>query len=322
MRAHCYDYPFILIVLFILSCCSNGNENESLQAPVPLADPFILLYEDTYYAYGTFSDEGIAVFTSDDLITWKRSPQLALHKENSWGERWFWAPEVYYIEAKNTFHMYYSADEHICVAVSASPLGPFVQEKKEPMIQGEKSIDNTLFIDEDGTPYLYFDRFNDGLNVWVAELDNDFQTIDSSTLVKCIHVSQPWEEVWPRVNEGAFVIKYKDLYYMTYSANSYESPFYGIGYATATSPKGPWKKYDKNPILQKPDSLVGVGHSSLFRDKDNRLRIAFHAHHSVREIHPRLMYISDVYFSDEDIPVMTVGKEILRPVQADHTNSK
>lgn len=288
-----------------------------MRTPVPLGDPFILLHQDTYYAYGTFSDDGIAVFTSDDLISWKKSPQPALHKENSWGEHWFWAPEVYYIKEKNTFYMYYSADEHICVATSTSPLGPFVQEKKEPAIRGEKSIDNSLFIDEDGTPYLYFNRFNDGLNIWVAELENDLQTINPSTLTKCINVSQPWEEVWPRVNEGAFVIKYKDLYYMTYSANSYESPFYGVGYAIATSPEGPWKKHDKNPILQKPDSLVGVGHSSLFTDKNNNLRIVFHAHNNLREIHPRLMHIGDIHFSDENIPVMTVGKKILRPVLAE-----
>ena len=48
--------------------------------------------------------------------------------------------------------MYYSADEHICVAVGDSPTGPFVQDKKEPMIADEKCIDNSLFIDDNGTP--------------------------------------------------------------------------------------------------------------------------------------------------------------------------
>jgi beta-xylosidase len=79
---------------------------------------------------------------------------------------------------------------------------------------------------------------------------------------KCINVSQIWEEVWPRVNEGSFVLKHKGIYYMTYSANSYESPFYGVGFATATNILGPWTKYNKNPILQKPGNLQGVGHSA------------------------------------------------------------
>jgi len=210
--------------------------------------------------------------------------------------------------------MYYSADEHICVATSDSPLGPFVQDEKKPQLADEKCIDNSLFIDDDGKPYLYFDRFNDGLNIWVAELEDDLKTIKQPTMVKCINVSQPWEEVWPRVNEGPFVMKHKEKYYMTYSANSYESPFYGIGYATADSPTGPWTKYEKNPIMQNPDSIVGVGHSAMFTDKAGKLRVVFHAHNSPGKIHPRLMYIADVRFSDDTVPVMIITGEILKPV--------
>lgn len=210
--------------------------------------------------------------------------------------------------------MYYSADEHICVATAESPLGPFVQDEKQPMIADEKCIDNSLFIDDNGKPYMYFDRFNDGLNIWVAELENDLKTIKHSTLTKCINVSQAWEEVQPRVNEGAFVVKHKNTYYLTYSGNSYESPFYGIGYATANSPMGPWVKYEKNPILQKPDSLSGVGHSAIFKDKAGQLKVVFHAHNNQDKIHPRYMYISDVEFTNDALPVMQITDGILKPV--------
>jgi len=305
------------IILFIssaLTACANKDKSDFVyEAPVPLGDPFIMLYENTYYAYGTNAENGIEVYTSDDLASWKKHPQLALKSENSWGDRWFWAPEIYYIKEKNKFFMYYSADEHICVATSDSPLGPFKQEVKQPVLSDEKSIDNTLFIDDDGKAYTYFDRFNDGLNIWVAELESDLQTIKPSTLKKCINVSQEWEEVWPRVNEGAFVVKHKDLYYLTYSANSYESPFYGIGFATATSPTGPWTKYSANPILQKPQDLVGVGHSAMFTDKAGKLKIVFHAHHNKDSIHPRAMYISDVSFTNDAVPVMKISEDILRP---------
>lgn len=308
----------IIYLLFLLStsltaCAKKEKNNFVFESPVPLGDPFILLNGNTYYAYGTNAENGIEVYTSDDLAYWKKASDLALKSEDSWGGRWFWAPEVYYIKEKNKFFMYYSANEHICVATSDSPLGPFKQEKKEPMLDGEKSIDNSLFIDEDGKPYLYFDRFNDGLNIWVAELESDLQTIKTATLKKCINVSQAWEEVWPRVNEGPFVMKHKDLYYMTYSGNSYESPFYGIGFATAPSPEGPWTKYASNPILQKPQDLVGVGHSAMFTDKSGKLKIAFHAHHSKESIHPRAMYIADVTFTNDNVPVMKISNDILRP---------
>lgn len=265
---------------------------------VPLADPFILLYKDTYYAYGTGAANGIEVMTSVDLKKWRRAAnpkeRLALHKDDSYGDKWFWAPEVYYVNGK--FYMYYSAEEHICVATSDSPTGPFIQQEKKPMLEGEKAIDNSFFIDDDGTPYLFFDRFNDGLNIWVAELEKDLMTIKKETMHPCIHVSQEWEKVWPRVNEGVFVIKHEGIYYMTYSANSYESQFYGIGCATATDIMGEWTKYPHNPLLQKPGKLVGVGHSSMFKDKKGQWKITFHAHQSESAIHPRNMFISSVGF--------------------------
>jgi len=293
--------PAILIFVFSMACSQKenpkkDNEDTGLKSGyVSFGDPFILLYDGMYYAYGTSSDNGILVYTSEDLETWKiPENNLALNKDDVWADQWYWAPEVYHINGK--FYMYYSADEHICVAVADNPLGPFRQDVRKPMIADEKCIDNSLFIDDDGKAYLYFDRFNDGLNIWVAELEDNLTEIKPETMQACIHVSQEWEEVWPRVNEGSFVIKHNGVYYMTYSANSYESPFYGIGVATATSPFGPWKKYENNPIYQNVGELVGIGHSAMFTDKDGILRIVFHSHNSKVSIHPRLMHISTVTF--------------------------
>lgn len=132
----------------------------------------------------------------------------------------------------------------------------------------------------------------------IAELEKDLVTIKKETMRPCLHVSQKWEEVWPRVNEGSFIIKHNGLYYMSYSANSYESPFYGVGCATATNPMGTWTKYDENPLLQKPGELVGVGHSAMFTDKAGKLRIVYHAHKDKEKIHPRAMYIGEVSFEN------------------------
>lgn len=295
---------FICLLLLgtLVSCQSASSKKDTdntttneVKTPVPLGDPFIMLRNGIYYAYGTHSGEGIEVYTSNDLLTWKYEG-IALNKKDSWADRWFWAPEVYAVNGK--FYMYYSADEHICVAIADAPAGPFVQEKKEPMITDEKCIDNSLFIDDDGTPYLTFVRFNDGNNIWIAELEKDLVTIKKETMRPCLHVSQKWEEVWPRVNEGSFIIKHNGLYYMSYSANSYESPFYGVGCATATNPMGTWTKYDENPLLQKPGELVGVGHSAMFTDKAGKLRIVYHAHKDKEKIHPRAMYIGEVSFEN------------------------
>ena len=310
----------LLVLCSGLACTAGGRDTKPdptdppLASPVYCGDPFILLHEGTYYAYGTAEEDGIGVLVSEDLENWSSVPgnRLALHKADSWGDRWFWAPEVYHVNGR--FYMYYSADEHICVATADHPLGPFVQERKEPMIPGEKCIDNSLFIDDDGKPYLFFDRFNDGLNIWVAELEDDLMTLRTETMTPCIHVSQPWEEIWPRVNEGPFVYKHDGKYYMTYSANSYESPYYGVGYATADRVTGPWTKYPGNPVLQKPGNLVGVGHSMFFTDKDGVLRIVFHAHHNDTRIHPRVMHLSTVRFVEEEgETVLTIDAAYMTP---------
>lgn len=317
--------PFLIVLLSVsmYSCAdvqSAGKplttEPDTVVKKVPFGDPFIMLWNDTYYAYGTQSADGIAVYVSEDLVTWRipDGPRdgLALNKADVWGDRWFWAPEVYAVNGK--FYMYFSADEHICVATSDSPLGPFKQEIQKPMIEDEKCIDNSLFIDETGKPYLFFDRFNDGLNIWSAELEDNLLHIKEETMKKCITVSQAWEEVWPRVNEGSFITKHNSTYYMTYSANSYESQFYGIGFATAPDINGPWVKYEDNPIFQKPGDLVGVGHSAMFVDNDDKLRIVFHAHNDQENIHPRHMYISTVTFEEkEGAQIMVIDENFLTP---------
>ncbi|KAA6302992.1 MAG: Oligosaccharide 4-alpha-D-glucosyltransferase [Candidatus Ordinivivax streblomastigis] len=279
--------------IFILSALQATAQDASL-AKLPLADPFVLCYNNKYYAYGTSDANGIVVYTSDDLKYWIKAPNLALHKNDSYADRWFWAPEVYYINGR--FYMYYSADEHICVATSDSPLGPFKQDVKQPMF-AEKGIDNSLFIDDDGKAYLFFVRFTDGNAIWVAELENDLKTLKTNTLHFCLSASQSWENDMGRVNEGPYVIKHEGTYYLTYSANDYQSQNYGVGYARAGTIMGDWMKYSNNPILQRPNGLVGSGHHCLFRDKEGRLRMAFHAHKSLTVVNPRETYITSVEFA-------------------------
>ena len=55
---------------------------------IPLADPFILLYDGTFYAYGTGGFMGFEVATSQTLNIWKRRQGnnergMALHKKDT-----------------------------------------------------------------------------------------------------------------------------------------------------------------------------------------------------------------------------------------------
>lgn len=295
----------LLSICSLMVCYGNVVSNY-----LPIADPFVMLYDGTYYAYGTSSDDGFEVYTSDDLELWKRAESLALNKKDSYGDKWFWAPEVYYISSQKKFYMYYSTEEHICVATSDSPLGPFVQDEKKPMRE-EKGIDTSLFIDDDGTPYLYFVRFTNGNVIWVAELEKDLKTIKEETLTQCLEVSQPWETAMAKVIEGPSLMKQDGVYYLLYSGNDYRSPNYGVGFATSSSPLGPWKKYENNPILQKPEpDLVGTGHGAPFLDKDQQYKYIFHAHFDTTTVQPRTSYLKNLSISDKKI---AIDGKIIRP---------
>jgi len=97
----------------------------------PCADPCVLKHKGVYYLYCTSdnnSDNGIPVYKSTDLVNWEgpygNAPGgLALHKNDVWGEKWFWAGEV--IEKNGKFYMYPTVEEHLIAAVSDSPLDPF-----------------------------------------------------------------------------------------------------------------------------------------------------------------------------------------------------
>lgn len=278
-----------------------------------IADPYILTYGGRYYAYGTGGPApwgGISCFVSDDLKTWKLASQ-ALNPDDSYGETGFWAPEVYPLNGK--FYMFYTAQEHICVAVSDSPEGPFIQAEKKP-VREERCIDSSLFIDEDGTPYIYFVRFTGGNVIWCAEMTSDYQAIKEETLTECIRVSEPWElaqDFKAKVAEGPSVFKRNGRYYLLYSANHFKSKEYGVGLAVADNPFGPWKKSKSNPVLQHVGGLQGTGHGAPFTDLDGRMKYVFHSHLNDSVVAPRVFHITDMKVRGKKV---VMGKDCLTPV--------
>ena len=300
----------LLLLLCLLLTTTVWAEGEVSQ--VPLADPYILLENGKYYAYGTHDASGIRCYSSDDLRTWKDEGQ-ALNKANTTEQQWFWAPEVYH--RNGHYIMYFSANEHLFAATADSPKGPFKQVgsyQMEKLIGSEKCIDSHVFFDDNGKAYVFFVRFTDGNCIWQAELEDDYITPKVGTLRKCFAVSQEWENKLGRVNEGPNVIKIGKRYFLTYSGNDYRSQDYGVGYATTTNiATGNWGKYTGNPILCRFDDLVGTGHHSLFYDKEGILRIVFHAHESKEKVGNRLMYIGTVTASSTRL-IMS-NEPIIRP---------
>ena len=294
----------------------RANESSMLiiEDRLPIADPYVLFYKDKYYAYGTRTN-GFEVYISDDLEHWRRGDRLALSPQDSWGTKWYWAPEVYYIETEKKFYMFYTVDEHICVATSDSPEGPFVQDEKKPLRE-EKGIDASLFMDDDGKAYLYFVRFTGGNVIWGVEMNSDLKSVKEETLRECIKADASWELQQAKVAEGPSLLKRNGVYYLIYSANHFRSQDYAVGYATATSPLGPWRKYDGNPILCRDKDmaagLVGTGHGAPFLCRDGSYKYIYHAHSSVNRVEPRTSNLNDLIFGDDG--VISIVGNVIKPV--------
>lgn len=271
---------FLIISLFLFVFTETSAK--SSKGTIDLADPTIFHEGNMYYLYGTGSLDGFAVYTSTDLKSWHRQKKSALSKGDSYGCHSFWAPQVF--KHKGKYYLAYAADEHIAIAQSDSPLGPFKQTVHKAISERGKQIDPFIFEDMGGKLYLYHVRLQDGNRIFVGELKDDLSDIDESTVTECIHAENGWENTacskWP-VAEGPTVITIGSSYYMLYSANDFRNIDYAVGYATSSSPLGPWKKYTGNPILsRKIIRKNGSGHGDLFLNSGGQLNYVFHTHNS------------------------------------------
>jgi beta-xylosidase len=217
---------------------------------------------------------------------------------DSWGKGSFWAPEVIYYHGK--FYLVFSCKGpegsglRISLAVAASPEGPF-EDLHMPLFDYNYScIDGHIFVDDDGQPYLYYEMVGSVGEFWKQKgylwgvIFGVKLTPDLSHMVgepvPCIYPGQEWEHpesMHARSTEGMTVFNHGNLYYMTYSANHYADPDYGVGYATAPSPLGMWTKSKDNPVLNKnlETGVSGPGHNSITRSPDGKeWFIVYHSH--------------------------------------------
>ncbi len=282
---------------------AKGETRDSLPPAnaIFLADPTLFHYNNTYYLYGTGGkgnrDSGFFVYTSTDMHNWQgpagATNGYALVKGDAYGSHGFWAPQI--LHYKDSFYMAYAADEHIAIAVSSNPAGPFRQSFVTSLTGETKQIDPYIFIDEGGKKYLYFVKLTNGNRLFVAELKDDLSDMKQGTVKECFGATQPWENTaaasWP-VTEGPAVLKHKGLYYLVYSANDFRNIDYAVGYATSRSPLGPWKKYEGNPILSRHTiGINGSGHGDFVKDGAGALWYVFHTHYNNGQVSPRVTAI-------------------------------
>lgn len=120
---------FYILLFFCLLLGGNVNsstvdkgdnnapfENKSTETDyLPIADPFVMLYNNKYYAYGTGGtvSEGFACFSSDDLKNWKREGQALSANVHMVNGVWA-AGRFYYIQSKKNFIVLFCRRTYLC----------------------------------------------------------------------------------------------------------------------------------------------------------------------------------------------------------------
>ncbi|MDW8311070.1 MAG: glycoside hydrolase family 43 protein, partial [Verrucomicrobiales bacterium] len=280
---------------------------------VNMADPHVIRVGNRYHLYATTHTRGYDVYVSDDLVRWTNAG-LAFNDPRGGA----WAPDVFHHRrGDGKFYLYYTDNvpnaqpggpqKQIGVAVATSPLGPFTD--KGTLVTD--AIDAHLFRDDDGKLYLYYVDLFEGFKIKVQPMADPLTPRGEARVV--IRPTEPWEKISGAVTEGPFLLKRRGVYYLMYSGTGADSPNYGIGYATATSPLGPFTKHPGNPIARRGGNVFGPGHHCVIEGPDGKLWMLYHQKWGEERSFKRFLALDPIWFDDHGVLHTHVTRDEDRP---------
>lgn len=261
------------------------------------ADPVVRIYKGKYFLFASHSG---GYWTSDDIMNWNFIPVKSLPIED-------YAPDVltfndttwYIASSLEKKRFYYTTN-------------PFIDNWK-PM---DKTLpfpvwDPAFFRDDDGKVYLYWGcSDNESQPIRVVQLDSRMQPATSpKTLITHNPKLYGWENPGERnqiekngFNEGAWMTKFNNRYYLQYASPGTEFRTYADGVYTSDSPTGPFKYETYSPFSYKPGGFIGgAGHSSTFMDKYGNYWHISTMSISVRHIFERRLGLFPAYFDSDGV---------------------
>lgn len=217
------------------------NEGNPLVRHKYTADPATMVVGDTLWLFTGTDEPGNqpgyhmpnwCAFSTTDMQHWAEHPTPLYVSEFAWDKSGA-AFAAQPIEKDGLYYYFISTNgSGIGVAVSDRPEGPYKDALGKPLLTQKDCagadhswvcIDPAVFIDDDGTPYLfwgnkycYYARLKDNM----LALDGDIHRIDL-----------------PDYTEAPWVHKHGNKYYLTYAAQWPEK----IAYAMADRIAGPWE---------------------------------------------------------------------------------
>ncbi|MFA5554871.1 MAG: glycoside hydrolase family 43 protein [Phycisphaerae bacterium] len=248
------------------------------------ADPAPMVYNDTLFLYTTHDEHTTEnfftmydwqLFSTKDMVNWTAHARAASLEDFKWSERdnGAWAPQC--IERNGKFYLYCPIHgDGIGVLVADSPYGPFKDPLGRRLVQSNRiwdDIDPTVFIDDDGQAYLYWGN----PSLYYVKLNEDMISFDRSVGNNGVvsvemtpeafgHREKADEKYKTNYEEGPWLYKRGDIYYMIYAAGGI--PEY-IAYSTAPSATGPWTY--RGIIMGRHPELAFTNHPAIIDFKGN-----------------------------------------------------
>lgn len=246
----------VLFSFFVIGFCIATNP---FITHMYTADPSARIFNDTLYVYPSHDQDTATwfnmndwhVFSTTNMKKWIDHGVCLSLNDIGWAKKYAWAPDCNFKNGK--YYFYYPTDQNfIGVAVGDKPYGPFKDPINKPLISrntpGVKAnrdlIDQCIFIDDDGTSYLYFGQNQ----VNVLRLNNDMISFEDS-----VKVLQGTDHFF----EAIWMHKYKGKYYLSYSGQG------KILYCMSNNPYGPFEY--KGVVLDEVNS--GTNHHSIVQYK-------------------------------------------------------
>lgn len=275
-----------------------------------MADPSILRIGDTFYATGTSSEWAphYPVFTSSDLVNWKQVGHI-FDRKPEWTSSSFWAPELYYHNGK--VFAYYTARRksdgvsYIGVATAKDPAKGFTDHGL--LIEfGTEAID-AFVLEDNGQLYITWKAYG---------LDNrPIELLCSKLSADGLHLEgEPFSLLKDdeRIGmEGQHWFKYGDYYYIIYSINGCCGPKsdYAVAVARSKNLKGPYEKYEGNPILHGGGEVQSCGHGTFTTLRDGRMFYLCHAYLSGADFYlGRQPILQELVMGEDKWPHFVTGE--------------